>query len=485
MIREYERFLTAVFNCFCQPAAARLLDTVGARLHDDGFRGRLSFFSGAGGAISADLARQFPGAVVGVGSRRRGDGLGRSGQANGSRRADRRHGRHQLRCIARTGRAPADLAAVQAGRARDRDQPRRRGLDRRGRRLDCLDRRARGSPGRAPQRRVHAGPGVLRTRRTEPTVTDAAAVLGSSIPTTTWAAILPRPRRASRRHRTRLAAPFGWSPSRPVRPCASWSRPTWPTPCAESASNEATTRAEFLFFAFGGTLPMFVTRICEQLGMAKAVVPRNSSVLLRLRRADCRLHPPLLANRRVGSPLPRDVPAPSTTGAARCSTLHARKPRPTASTLPTARSNGRQIFGSRVRSSRWRCRCPTRRSARTTRTTRRGVPRVYERQYGKGAAWADSAVHLLNLNATCSAPRPRPALRACGTAMRPPWPLRRVHDRSRSDGGDAIDVPVYVEDDLDPAVPLSARPSSTCMTRRLSSATAGRPLSATASGTSC
>jgi N-methylhydantoinase A len=60
VIREYERFLTAVFNCFCQPAAVRLLDTLGQRLESHGFRGNFTFFSGAGGAISAELAKRFP-----------------------------------------------------------------------------------------------------------------------------------------------------------------------------------------------------------------------------------------------------------------------------------------------------------------------------------------------------------------------------------------------------------------------------------------
>ena len=60
VIREHERFFSAVFNSYCQPAASRLLRTVADRLAGHGFGGSLTFFSGAGGAIPGALAERFP-----------------------------------------------------------------------------------------------------------------------------------------------------------------------------------------------------------------------------------------------------------------------------------------------------------------------------------------------------------------------------------------------------------------------------------------
>ena len=77
-------------------------------------------------------------------------------------------------------------------------------------------------------------------------------------------------------------------------------------------------------------------------------------------------------------------------------------------------------------------------------------PAVYERQCGKGAAWADSAVHLLNLNATCSAARPRPKLENV-------WKGGSGVDATASSsrtvalgGGAHAETPVFVEADLPP-----------------------------------
>jgi N-methylhydantoinase A len=87
-------------------------------------------------------------------------------------------GRHELRRVARAerrarGEGGLELAPPLPRRPADGG----RADGRRGRRLDRAH-RSRCAEGRAAERRLGAGPGVLRPRRHEPTVTDANVVLG-------------------------------------------------------------------------------------------------------------------------------------------------------------------------------------------------------------------------------------------------------------------------------------------------------------------
>ena len=131
-----------------------------------GFAGALAFFQGLGGGIPAALAARLPAAAARLRPGRRRDRRQRAGQAHGPRRrAARRHGRDQLR----HARSSLDNGSqvdknLELG-LHDRRQPRRRRLGRRRRRLDRLGRRARRAAGRPAERRLDAGPGVLRPRR--------------------------------------------------------------------------------------------------------------------------------------------------------------------------------------------------------------------------------------------------------------------------------------------------------------------------------
>ena len=67
VIREHERWMTALLNAFVQPAVSRYIDRVETELRQRGLNGRLSFFQGLGGTISPRDARRFPLFLLGSG----------------------------------------------------------------------------------------------------------------------------------------------------------------------------------------------------------------------------------------------------------------------------------------------------------------------------------------------------------------------------------------------------------------------------------
>jgi N-methylhydantoinase A len=81
-------------------------------------------------------------------------------------------------------------------------------------------------------------------------------------------------------------------------------------------------------------------------------------------------------------------------------------------------------------------------------------PTVYEKQYGKGSSWADSAVLLLNLNLTCSAPRTGPTLHAVEVGEERPAAVAGQRLVSL-DGGEPRPVPVVVEAALEPGTTVA------------------------------
>ncbi len=60
VIREFPRFMTAVFNCLSHRATTRYVHQLQQRLQDAGFSGALSFFQGIGGSVGADVVEAEP-----------------------------------------------------------------------------------------------------------------------------------------------------------------------------------------------------------------------------------------------------------------------------------------------------------------------------------------------------------------------------------------------------------------------------------------
>lgn len=60
VIREFPRFMTAVFNCMSNRATTRYVEQLGERLAQSGFSGALTFFQGIGGSVGVDVVRSEP-----------------------------------------------------------------------------------------------------------------------------------------------------------------------------------------------------------------------------------------------------------------------------------------------------------------------------------------------------------------------------------------------------------------------------------------
>ena len=163
---ETRRFTTAVLNSYVQDKADIFLTSLNEKLREAGLKGGPRVLPGPrrrhqpreGPPVPARPSRIRPG--------RRRHRVQRAGQADGAQgRAARRHGRHELRHRDHRRQRDPHRQEPPARPVPDRGQPGRRRLGRRRRRLDRLDQRARRPAGRAPERRLDAGPRVAGPRR--------------------------------------------------------------------------------------------------------------------------------------------------------------------------------------------------------------------------------------------------------------------------------------------------------------------------------
>ena len=60
MIREFPRFMTAVFNCMSNRATTRYIEQLQEKLLAGGFGGALTFFQGIGGSVGVDVVQSEP-----------------------------------------------------------------------------------------------------------------------------------------------------------------------------------------------------------------------------------------------------------------------------------------------------------------------------------------------------------------------------------------------------------------------------------------
>ena len=452
VIREYERFLTAVFNCFCHPGAVRLLDTLENRLRESGFQGRLSFFSGAGGAISAELARRFPilllasGPAGGViGATKLGALMGHSQIMTGDMGGTSfdaglvEHGEPTITPRFRlgeleTGISIVDVVSIGAG----------------GGSIAWIDER--GVPQVGPQSAGSMpGPVCYGRGGTKPTVTDASVILGIIDADNYLGGRLHLDRDGAREAMAQaFAGRFGWTAERAAEAVFELVSTNMAYALRRVSVERGHDPREFLFFAFGGTLPMFVTRICEKLSMTTAIVPRNSSVFSAfgvltadyvrrysrtvewdLREAGGFVQ--LNERRQEMLDLARREAETDGFGEADCQLAWSGDFRfqgqvyEVAMDLPDRafQADDAELFASEF-------------------------PTVYEKQYGKGSSWADSAVMLLNLNLTCSAFTTGPTLRAAADAGTAAVARAAGSRLVALGGGDPVPLDVFLEADFTP-----------------------------------
>ena len=253
-IREYERASTTVASAYIKPIAAHYLAAMERELAGLGITAPLLLMLSGGGLTHAAEVNRNPGADARIGAGGGGAGGGVFRRARrGCRFARLRHGRHHRQIEPGRRRRAAGRLRVRGGaaealyrrqRAADPAVDGRADRDRRRRRQHHPARRDRPLEGRAGQRRLRAGPGMLRKRRH-----------GADRHRRQSAARLPQPgflcrRVADHRQGGRRDAPSpGWRQSwgcrrkRPRPASTRWSTRTWLGRRAFISPSAAATRA--------------------------------------------------------------------------------------------------------------------------------------------------------------------------------------------------------------------------------------------------
>lgn len=430
VIREHERFFSAVFNSYCQPSAKRLLRTVSERLSGHGFGGHLTFFAGAGGAIPGELAERFPLLLLASGP---------AGGVCGSIDLAARMGLDEV-LVGDMGGTSFDTTLVRGRAPTIAPRLEVAGLPTGINVVDVVSIGAgggsiawvdeRGVPQVGPRSAGSSpGPACYGRGGTEPTVTDAALVAGLIDPTAYLDGRVTLDREASVSVIEAYGRRFGW-------PLAAATDAILQLTAANMADALRTITVErghdptgLVMIGYGGTLPMFAAAICERLQVPRVVLPAHSSVFsafgvlmapfvrrytrsLQIELTDDEVVAAVEGTRVRMSALAREEAAVAGIAAAELELEWSAELR----------------FAGQVSELDMPLR-PEPFTAEDAQRLRESFPARYERNYGPGTAWTHAPVVLMNVVLTASAELPRPSLARAtlnGSAPAVPVGERRV-----------------------------------------------------------
>lgn len=455
VVREYERFMTAVLNSFCHPAAKVLLEHVHARLRAHGFAGHISFVSGAGGAIGVELAARFPilmlgsgpaagvtasirlGAAMGVGDILVGDMGGTSFDTSVITAGSPSVASKMTIAGVETGVRLLEVISIGTG----------------GGSIASLD--ARGVPQVGPRSAGSLpGPACYGRGGSEATVTDAAVVLGVIDPARYLGGRLTldaAPARTALEAAFRESAAGAWTAEDAARGILELTATNMAHALRTVTVERGHDPRDFLMVAYGGMLPVFVTHICEKLGVDRAVVPRHSSVFSALGT--------ILSDyvRRYSRTVDWDTSDADGAAAVNLARKEMRE---------AAIDDARRDSVTGVLGLQWGAECRFRGQVYELEVPLedadlglgdpdrlgREFRAMYEAAYGAGTAWRDVPVSVVNLTLTATGERRKPTLSATPA---PPAKARVVRVRKSrmlvvDPSAPAVETAVHLEDDLAP-----------------------------------
>ena len=281
---ETRRFTTAVLNSFVQERAEAYLVSLEERLRSAGLAGSIAFFQGLGGGISFERAKQFPLALLGSGpaagamganelAKRRGESkvlLGDMGGTSFDTGIIVDNAIHVEKNIDlgpfATGVNLVDVISVGAGGGSIAEVS-ERGVPQVGPR----------SAGSTP------GPAAYGRGGTEATVTDAMVALGMIDPEGYLGGrVQLRKDLAGEAIQASIAGDFEWTVERAAVAIHDLVVVNMANAVREVSVGKGHDPREFLFLAYGGTLPLFAAQIADHLDIPKVVIPQNSSVFCAL-----------------------------------------------------------------------------------------------------------------------------------------------------------------------------------------------------------
>ncbi|HEX4668445.1 MAG TPA: hydantoinase/oxoprolinase family protein [Solirubrobacterales bacterium] len=277
---ETRRWTTALLNSFVQAQAEAYLESLNGKLRQAGLNGGLAFFQGLGGGVSLAKAKEYPLALLGSGPAAGAIGANelakRMGYANvllgdmGGTSFDTGIVNDNRIAIEKslelgpflTGINVVDVVSVGAGGGSIASVG-ERGVPQVGPR----------SAGSMP------GPAALGRGGEEPTVTDAMVAMGFIDPDRYLGGrVRLQPELAGAALERGLGARFGWSADEAAAAVHDLVVANMANAVREVSVEKGHDPREFLFVAYGGTLPLFASQIAERLHMETIVIPRNSSV---------------------------------------------------------------------------------------------------------------------------------------------------------------------------------------------------------------
>ncbi|MFA4927114.1 MAG: hydantoinase/oxoprolinase family protein [Patulibacter sp.] len=446
VIREHERFFSTVFNCFCQPAASVLLDTLRDQLDAEGFAGELTMFSGAGGVIPLETARRLPVLLLASGPA--------GGVAGAIHLAERMGQRNVL--VTDMGGTSYDLSLVEDLQPAITPRISVAGLDTG---ISIVDILSVGSGGGSivwidergvPQVGPHSagsipGPACYGRGGTDATVTDAAVVAGMIDPGGYLNGRMTLDREAALRAVGAFGERLGWTPYEAANAILDLTVANMANATRAVSIERGHDPRGFAMFAYGGTLPLFAPRICDALDITQVVLPANSSVFCAfgLLTADFVRRYSTSVEIALGA----DVD-PDAINAIRARLVAQAQEELRATGLDPQAATLEWEAGVRFLGQVWEITVPIGADDLTAddlHAIAAAFPATYERAYGEGTAWEGSEILLANLTLRTVVPRRDPSIPAPpdGGGAGPESALKEQRRVLLPGGSEPVDVPVY------------------------------------------
>lgn len=281
---ETRRWTTAILNSFVQDRADVYLTSLNEKLRSSGLAGGLAFFQGLGGGISLEKARSYPLGLLGSGP---------AGGAIGANELAKRMGKKRV-LLGDMGGTSFDTGIIVDNEIHiDKNLelgPFMTGVNI----VDVISVGAGGgslgwvSERGVPQVGPHSagstpGPAAMGRGGEDPTVTDAMVTLGFIDPDNYLAGrVKLQPELARVALDKAFGERFGWSTEESAAAMHDLVVVNMANAVREVSVGKGHDPREFLFLAYGGTLPLFASQIAERLGINTIVIPQNSSVFCAL-----------------------------------------------------------------------------------------------------------------------------------------------------------------------------------------------------------
>ncbi|HEX4306828.1 MAG TPA: hydantoinase/oxoprolinase family protein [Solirubrobacterales bacterium] len=281
---ENRRWTTAVLNSFVQEEAESYLASLTDQLRAAGLGGGMAFFQGLGGGISRERAGHFPLSLIGSGP---------AGGAIGANALAERMGISNV-LLGDMGGTSFDTGIIVDNTIRVTKNVDIGLLHSGVNIVDVVSVGAgggsiasvgdRGVPEVGPaSAKSDPGPVAYGRGGTDPTVTDAMIAMGIIDPERYLGGRFTlRPDLAGEAIDERFGERFGWTTKEAAAAIHDLVVVNMANAVREVSVQQGHDPREFMFLAYGGTLPLFAMQIARQLGIGKVVVPQNSSVFCAL-----------------------------------------------------------------------------------------------------------------------------------------------------------------------------------------------------------